>query len=320
MDPLVSIVIPCHNALPWLKETIASARAQTWRRCEIILVDDGSTDGSGDLAERLAGSDMQVMRQQNLGQCSALNAGLSRAQGDFIEYLDADDLLSPEKISIQLSRLRELSSKWIASCAWARFLTSSMDAVFAAEAVWQDLPPVDWLITSWTGGGMMHGAAWLSPRRLIEAAGPWNESLTLINDLDYFSRLLLSSDGVAFCPTARTFYRSNVSGSLSGRKSRKAWESAFCATRLSTTALLSREDSPRVRHACAMNYQRLVYSAYPFVPDLVAEAEKRIAELGGCDLSPGGGILFQRMKDLLGWKFARRAQVIGRRLLEGNSP
>jgi len=167
---------------------------------------------------------------------------------------------------------------------------------------------------------MMHGAAWLSPREVITAAGPWDESLTLINDLDYFTRLLLSSDGVAFCPAARTYYRSNVAGSLSRSTSRNAWVSAFRATDLSTAALLAREDSPKVKRACAINYQRLVHSAFPSMPDLVLNAERRIAALGGCDLKPGGGAVFQQLSRVAGWKLARRAQILGRRIAKGRAP
>jgi glycosyltransferase involved in cell wall biosynthesis len=314
---LVSVVIPSYNSARWLEATIASVRAQTWPRYEVILVDDGSTDGSVDLAERISGADMRVVRQANAGQCAALNRGMREAQGDFIQYLDADDLIAPDKIAIQMARLRDMPSTRIASCSWARFENDAMAAVFTPEEVWRDLPPVDWLVASWSGGGMMHGAAWLIPRGIVSAAGPWNEALTLINDLDYFTRLLLASDGIAFCRDARTFYRSNVSGSLSRQVSRAAWVSAFEATRLSSDALLARENSPRVRKACALNYQRLVHSAYPFVPDLVSQGERRIAELGGCDLVPGGGVVFQRLTRIVGWKLARRAQIIGRRLAKG---
>lgn len=319
MDPLVSVIIPCYNAAPWLEESIASVRAQTWRRYEIVLVDDGSTDGSGALADRLAAADMRVVHQENRGICVALNRGLAGAQGDFVEYLDADDILAPDKLAIQLERLRGLPPKWIASCAWARFQGGITEAVFEPESVWRDLSPVDWLVSSWSGGGMMHGAAWLSPREVIGRAGPWNEALTLINDLDYFSRLLLASDGIAFCPSARTYYRSNVAGSLSRQTNRRAWESAFLSTELSVKAILAREDSPRVRRACATNYQRLVHSAYPAAPDLVRNAEKRIRALGGCDLRPGGGKIVQCVERLLGWKVARRAQILGRRV-KGISP
>lgn len=314
MDPLVSVIIPCYNAESWLEETIASVRAQTWRRYEIVLIDDGSKDGTGALADRLAGADMHVVHQENLGVCAALNRGLEAAQGDFIQYLDADDLIAPDKIAIQLERFRGLPPAWIASCAWARFEGNFKGAVFEEEAVWRDLPPVDWLIASWSGGGMMHGAAWLCPRPVVNAAGPWNVALTLINDLDYFTRLLLASDGVAFCPSARTYYRSNIAGSMSRMTSRKAWESAFRATELSVNSILAREDSPRVRRACAINYQRLVHSAFPSAPDLVREGERRIRELGGCHLQPGGGRIVRGLASVLGWKAARRVQILGRRL------
>jgi glycosyltransferase involved in cell wall biosynthesis len=320
MDPLVSVIIPCYNAAPWLESAVASVRAQTWKRFEIILVDDGSSDGSGELADRLAGKDMLVLHRENKGQTAALNLGLRSAQGDFIEYLDADDILAPDKISVQIGRLRELAPDWIASCAWARFNSDPADAEFAPEPVWRDLSPVDWLVTSWSGGGMMHGSAWLSPRAVVASAGPWDESLSLINDLDYFTRLLLASAGVAFCPAARTLYRSNIPGSLSRHTSRKAWESAFRATELSSSALLSREDSTRTRKACAINLQRLVHSAYPDAPDLVLGAEERIRALGGSGVPPGGGPVFQRLSRIVGWKAARRAQMLGRRLIRRSLP
>lgn len=315
MTPRVSVVIPCYNAAPWLAATIASVRAQTWRHYEIILVNDGSTDGSGELADRLAGPDLKVVHQANAGQCAAFNRSLDLAQGDFIEYLDADDLLAPEKLAVQIARLRELPPGWIAAGAWGRFATDPAETRFESEAVWRDLAPVEWLVTSWQGGGMMHGAAWLVPRTVARAAGPWDVRLSLINDFDYFPRVVLASQGVAFCPEARTYYRSGMSGSLSASTSRRAWESAFLATELGTASLLKAEDSPRTRSAAAVNWQRLVHAAYPFVPDLVRKGEAEVRRLGGCDLEIGGGPVFQALRRAFGWKLARRVQVAGRRLL-----
>ncbi len=319
MTPLVSVVIPCYNAAPWLAATVASVRAQTWKRVEIIIVNDGSKDASGQIADQLAGPDLKVVHQANAGQCAAFNRGIALAQGDFLEYLDADDLLAPDKLAVQVRRLAELPAGWIASGAWGRFENEPAATRFDPEAVWRDLSPVDWLITSWQGGGMMHGAAWLVPRAVAQAAGPWDERLSLINDFDYFTRVLLASQGVAFCPEARTYYRSGVAGSLSRATSRRSWESAFLSTELGTTNLLAREDSPRVRQAAATNWQRLVYSAYPFVPDLVAKGEAEIARLGGSSLKIGGGPVFQVLQRVAGWKLARRAQLAGRKLFYGQS-
>lgn len=320
-EPLVSVLIPCYNARPWLEATIASVRAQTWRRREIVLIDDGSTDGSEALARQLAGPDLTFVRQPNAGQCAAFNHALRLAQGDYFEYLDADDVLGPEKLAVQLRRLAELPAGWIASGQWARFSSTPTDAIFLREGVWdRDLSPVEWLVTSWSGGGMMHGAAWLVPRAVAEKAGPWDERLSLINDFDYFTRVLLQSQGVAFCPGARTYYRSGIAGSLSGTVSRKAWESAFLSTQLGTAALLAREDGTRTRRAAAVNLQRFAYGAYPFAPDLVARAERRIRELGGSDLPPGGGPIFQVLRRCFGWKFARRVQFAARRLRPAPTP
>ncbi len=314
-SPLVSVLTPCYNVAPWLEAAVASVRAQTWRRFEIILVDDGSTDDTLAVANRLVGPDLKVLHQPNSGQCSAINAAYRQAQGDLIEFLDADDLLHPDKLRVQIDRLQQLPAGWVASGAWARFHRDPSEARFESEDVWRDLAPVDWLVSSWSGGGMMHGAAWLAPRAVVQAAGPWDERLSLINDFDYFSRLLLASQGVAFCPEARSYYRSGLPGSLSGATSRRAWESAFLSTELGSKSLLTREDSPRTRRAAAINWQRLVHSAYPAVPDLVARGEVQVRDLGGCELEPGGGATFQFLRRVFGWKFARRAQMLGRRWL-----
>jgi glycosyltransferase involved in cell wall biosynthesis len=321
-EPLVSILIPCHNAAPWLAATLASARAQTWPRREIILVDDGSTDGSLALAHSLAGPDLRIFTQKNAGQCAALNQGLREARGDYFQYLDADDLLAPEKISHQLALLRPHASDTLATCSWARFTHEPSEARFAPEPIWRDHRPVDWLISSWSGGGMMHGAAWLIPRNVAERAGAWDERLSLINDLDYFTRLVLASRRVVFCPAARTYYRAHQGTSLSGSKSRSAWDSAFLATATAASALLARENSPRTRRAAADNLQRLLFGAYPYAPDLVKKAERRVRELGGSSIKPGGGRMFQGLRRIIGWKLARRLQVAARksRAAQSRSP
>lgn len=322
MDPLVSILIPCHNAAPFLADTLASARAQTHGNVEIILVDDGSTDGSGALADRLASKDMRVVHQPNKGVCAALNEALRHAQGEAIVYLDADDLLDPQKIAVQWRRLKEAPEATIASGAWARFSGDVSAAVAQEEAVWSDLGSVDWIVTSWSGGGMMPGCAWLLPRAVVEKAGPWNESLTLINDLEYFTRVVLASTSVAFCREARCFYRSNIAGSLSGSRTRKAWESAFKSTQLSAGHLLAQERSERTLRACALNLERLVRNAFPEVPDLTAAAEEQIRSWGGARLPVEGGPLFRALASLAGWKSARRLQLLlkGRGLTGRSGP
>ena len=103
--PLVSILIPAHNAGKWLADTIQSALDQTWQNREIIVVDDGSTDNSLAIARRFATEGVGVVTQPNQGAAVARNTAYSLCHGDYIQWLDADDLLEPDKIELQVYQL-----------------------------------------------------------------------------------------------------------------------------------------------------------------------------------------------------------------------
>ena len=104
MKPLVSILIPAYNAERWIAETVQSAIAQTWPRKEIVIVDDGSTDQTFSIARTFASKEVRVVSKENHGAAGARNYALSLSQGDYIQWLDADDLLSPEKVAKQMRR------------------------------------------------------------------------------------------------------------------------------------------------------------------------------------------------------------------------
>ena len=308
MKPLVSILIACYNSEKWLAETLDSALAQTWKDLEIIIVDDGSTDNSLSVAKSFESSTVKVIYQKNKGQSAAENKALQEAQGDFIQYLDADDLLSPDKIERQIQLLGDPNSEFVVAGEWSRFYKFPQEALFIPQPLWADFDPINWLICAWENHYMMHGAAWLIPQNIAKKAGYWDERLSLINDFDYFSRVLLASKGVKFCWGAKTYYRSGNSGSLSGSKSRKAWESAFLSLDKGTTNLLTAENSPRTRHVCATVFQRFIYEVYPDVPDLAQKAEAKVRQFGGSSLKPTGGPMFQSFSHLVGWKQAKRIQ------------
>lgn len=314
MPAAVSVVIPCRNAAPWLGEAIESCLGQSWRDLQIIVVDNGSTDGSLELARRYESGAVVVLECEREGASAARNLGLARAEGEFIQFLDADDVLDADKIRVQLERLASAPPRAIASGAWARFRRSPREAVFAPEPVWRDLAPEQFLIASWRGGGMMPNFAWLTPRALIDAVGPWNEALNLNDDGEFFARVVLAASGVAFCAAARGYYRSAGPGSISSRRDGDAFCSAFKAVDLSCGYLLQRCDCDRARQACATHYQRFAYDAYPAAPALVAQAQRRALALGGSELRPGGGRAFRLLARGLGWKFGRRCQLAWQRL------
>ena len=94
MTPLVSILIPAYNAEHWIADTIESALAQSWQHKEIVVVDDGSRDRTLAIARRYASSrQVKVISQSNSGACAARNNAFANCQGDYIQWLDADDLL-----------------------------------------------------------------------------------------------------------------------------------------------------------------------------------------------------------------------------------
>jgi hypothetical protein len=310
---LVSIIIPCYNSEQWIQGTLESVLLQTWKNKEIIIVDDGSSDNSLAIAKCVESPIVKVISQDNQGASAARNRALKEAQGDFIQYLDADDLLATDKIERQVQLLSAGNANCIAAGEWARFYNSPTEAYFIPEPVWSDMSPVDWLICSWEGGGMMPLHAWLMPRQIAEKAGDWNDSLSLNDDGEYFCRVVLASRGVKFCPGAKSYYRSGIPGSLSGTTSRKALESAIESLELSTNHLLVKENSPRTRHACATAFQRFIYSTYPDAPDLVRMAEAKVQSLGGSDLKPSGGQCFQFLTHLGSWKLAKQLQKLSRR-------
>jgi glycosyltransferase involved in cell wall biosynthesis len=128
---LVTVVIPAYNAEKWVSETLESVQRQTYRTLEIVLVDDGSTDQTAAVAnEALKNGQIpyRMLRQSNMGAAGARNLGWRAAQGAWIQFLDADDLLEPRKIELQ-----------IASAARER----------AADVIYSDWQKLVWRDAAW---------------------------------------------------------------------------------------------------------------------------------------------------------------------------
>jgi len=286
-----------------------SALAQTWPQREIIVVDDGSTDNSLAIARGFERSGVTVVTQPNRGASAARNHGLRLAAGDFIQFLDADDILAPEKLERQIARLATLPAGRVASGSWARFVTTPAEGVFSPEPAWRDLTGVEFLLLHYREGWMMPPIAWLTPRALVEIAGPWREDLSLNDDGEYFGRVLLASAGIAFCGEARSYYRSQVPGSLSRRSDRRALESLWLSTELNCDRLVGAcGTSPAARAAAANGWRRLAFECYPVAPDLATAAEKRCASLGGSPYPLPVTGTFKRIAAIFGWRAAKRLQ------------
>jgi glycosyltransferase involved in cell wall biosynthesis len=312
VTPLVSIVVPAYNAAPYIAETLQSVNCQTYPRTEVIVVNDGSRDDTLAVARSFAGKTVRVLDQANRGAAAARNHGLRETQGDLIQFLDADDLLGPEKIDRQVRRLAD-TSDCVATGKWGRFTTTIAESRFVPEPFWQDLPPVDWLVSCWERASMMHPAGWLTPRALIDRAGPWDETLSLNDDGEFFTRVVLAGREVQFVPDAVSYYRSCLPSSLSGSKSDAAWDSGYRAAVAMTDRLLATESSDRTRRACVRLLQEFEYACYPARRDLCSATRSRVRRLGGPLFPPPQGPKMRAVSRVLGWRLAKRLALWARR-------
>jgi len=311
MKPLVSILIPAYNAEAWISDTLRSAIAQTWERKEIIVVDDGSTDQTLAVARRFESDHLRVITQENQGAAATRNNAYSLSKGDYVQYLDADDLLAPDKISRQMDVAENLPNKrTLLSGSWGNFLYRHYRTKFIPSALWNDLSPVEWLVRKMGQNLYMQTASWLVSRELAEAAGSWDTRLLGDDDGEYFCRVLLSSDGVRFVPESKVYYRLSGSSSLSyvGHSARKQ-EAQMCSMKLHIGYLRSLEDSPRTHAACVTYLQNWLVSFYPSRMDLVEEAQQIARDLGGKLDPPHLSWKYAWIRALFGWQIARRAQL-----------
>ena len=308
MQPLVSILIPAYNAEPWLADTIRSALAQTWPRTEIIVVDDGSRDQTLRVAQQFASKSVSVVTQENQGAATARNRAFALCQGDYIQWLDADDLLSPHKVTRQMAAAQECHDKRrLLSSGWGYFLYRPHKAKFLPTALWRDLTPLEWLLRKWEQRVHMQTATWLVSRELTEAAGPWDTRLMGDDDGEYFCRVLFASSGVRFVSDAKIYYRITDSSRWShvGRSNRKQ-EAHILSMKLQIGYLRSLEDSERTRSATVKYLQTWLRLFLEDRMDLVQEMQQLAVTLGGQLQTPRLPGKYSWIEKLFGWPIANR--------------
>jgi glycosyltransferase involved in cell wall biosynthesis len=313
-NPLVSIIIPAHNAEKYIEQTILCAISQSWSPKEIIVVNDGSSDASLEIMKKYE-SNITIHNQEKKGASAARNRGLSLAHGEFIQFLDADDLLSFEKIEKQVHALQHDRSK-IAVCPTVHF-AEKVDPNKCQTSAYEDsflksADPLQFLINLYGGnsiaGSMIQPNAWLTPKHIIEKAGPWDETISLDDDGEFFCRVVLKTTGVIVVNDVVNYYRKNLTNSLSGKKSKSALLSKYRSIQLKHSYLNQFNDNRVFRTTCK-NLMELLMATYPEHTVLSKQILKDIENFGGTTYVPIiGGPVIELIKNALGWKMARQLQ------------
>jgi glycosyltransferase involved in cell wall biosynthesis len=312
MKPVVSILIPAFNAQESIAQTLWSAINQTWESKEIIVVDDGSTDETRVIVREFEALGVRSYTQQNQGAAAARNNAFLFSHGDYIQWLDADDLLAPDKISRQMEAAKAIGNpRILLSSPWGRFMSRWYRAKFTPSELWHDLSPTEWLLRKLGQNLSMQTATWLTSRELAESAGPWDTRLLGDDDGEYFGRVLLASERVHFVPNARVYYRGPAltSDNLSYvERSSRRLQAEWLSMKLQIEYLRSLEDSDRVRAACLNYLQRYLIYFYPVQTEIVHEIDALAKQLGGTVSCPRLSWKYSWIIIFVGYKRARWAQ------------
>lgn len=211
MPPLVSVVIPCRDAAAWLPETLTSVVDQSGVPVELIVVDDGSVDDSAAIAERFGAI---VERYPPRGVSHARNTGTARSTGQYVQYLDADDVLMPGTLAARLDLLQQTGDD-VALAAWVRWERRSDGEFVAGETVRRRLgprPDVDLLTDAWWPPGAI-----LYRRSIVDRIGAWRVDLPIIQDARFLLDAAVAGATFAYVDAVGLRYRVHGEESLSRR-------------------------------------------------------------------------------------------------------
>ncbi|WP_183563764.1 glycosyltransferase family 2 protein [Mucilaginibacter sp. SP1R1] len=308
--PLVSICMSAYNAEKYISSAIRSVINQSYQHWELIIVNDGSKDETSTIIESFADKRIKFLNQENKGQSASANKAFEYSQGELIKFFDADDILSVDFIKNQVTRLNG-NLENVVSAAWGRFYNDNINTFkLNPQTVWKDMQTDEWLTESFINGQpMMQCALWLIPRPILLKSGLWNENLSLINDFDFFTRVLLNSKMVLFEQKAILYYRSGIIDSLSSTKTRKGIESAYYSIEEAVNNLLNKRNDKRTSLSCANIWQQFIFDTYPYYPDLREKAMIHLSNLERSSLSFPCGGYSKLLLPLFGWKLIKRMQI-----------
>ena len=283
--PLVSVLIPMYNAEDYLSQCLDSVINQVYSNLEVIIVNDGSTDNSLWIANKYAKnySQIKVFSQKNCGAQIARNKAFKLSSGEYIQYLDADDILHQEKISIQINEMLKENDSTLCFGKCEYFQKQKQNILKRDLKMYKNeyTDPCSFLYQMWLNSEALPPLAYLTHRRLIKASGIWNETLTKNQDGEFFARVILSSKKILFSSDSLSYYRMDTPNSISKQISREAALSVKKS--LDLYVKHSRKCPEDFTDSLRTIYTFMLVKMYPFSPKVAKEieAEKEAYGIGG---------------------------------------
>lgn len=241
----VSIIIPTYKRPEFLEETLLSVRNQSYQAWECIIVSDGEDKETADLVKNFQTKDNRFKyytRPESLkkGASSCRNFGFSKSSGQYIQWLDDDDLLSMEKLERQVEFIEEINFKNIfVTCDWDYFWPGK--EYLPIKIIEDDfLIPENFFFQIRKRLSFIPPHAYLTSRDLVLAAGLWNSNLLINQDAEFFARILINSERLYHVEGCHVLYRTHDSGRISERAGKETFDSLIYSFRLIYSHLLSK--------------------------------------------------------------------------------
>jgi glycosyltransferase involved in cell wall biosynthesis len=313
MMQLVSVVIPCYNAERWVGEAIQSCLNQTYAPIEVIVINDGSTDKSLEMIQSF-GDRVRWESGPNRGGNQARNRGFSISSGDYIQFLDADDYLLPEKIARQVAFL-EASGADVVYGDW-RHEHFRMDGTSSFEEIAISGARED-VLGALLSGWWVAPAALLFRRHVVEKTGGWDESLTAAQDRDFFISMAMTDAKIAYQSGCYSIYRRHRGETVStGNRIRWLGNHARVLDK-AVAALEARDRLKRdYRYGLALSYFSLARNYFDLDRKKYEQAMGKVLALepGFC---PQESRLYNAVQRCLGFRAAESMASWKRRLRAG---
>lgn len=283
---LASVIMPAYDRVGVIAESLDSVFAQTYRPLELVVVDDGSTDGTSALVEAWGRGDcaddeeflLRSVRQDHSGAPAARNCGLVRCRGEFIQFLDSDDLLHPKKIEKQVARLVQ-DRRIDLTYARTAYFTETVD--WSADPYGRFPEADERPLTAYLLGGCWPTMSALFRRRACHAVGPWDEQARVLEDWDYSIRIMLGGACLDYLDETLLLYRQDH------------------GVRPTVTSRALSPQSLRSRCALTARWVQWIRAAGQLDPDVQRVFSSQLLELAKTCLVAGNVGLAREMLDTL---------------------